>query len=75
MLENLELTETRSSNPDEDCPTEEFTLGEPSGECWGDGHYMCKLCKNYRLDFKEGGQEYIDFVHDLQGGLIFTLLD
>ena len=74
-MDTIDEIEIRSSNPTEDCPTNDFTLGEPSGQCWGDGHYMCKLCKHYRLDFKENGQDYIDFVHNLQGGIIISTFD
>lgn len=33
----------------EDC--DEFESGTPKGECWGDGHYTCSLCKHFRCDF------------------------
>lgn len=39
-------------NKEEDCPTEEFTEGQPSGKCWGDGHYKCGDCVLFRADFK-----------------------
>lgn len=52
---------------DSECPTLDFKPGEPQGKCWGDGHYMCKNCKNYREDFKRLGQDYIDFAHNIQG--------
>lgn len=38
-----------------DCPTDDFTNGEPNGKCWGDGHYMCNDCKHFRPDFKGDG--------------------
>jgi hypothetical protein len=41
----------RISN-EEDCPTNEFDPGEPSGSCWGDGHYECANCLLFRADFK-----------------------
>jgi hypothetical protein len=50
----------------EDCPSNEFLEGNPNGKCWGDGHYRCKNCKNYREDFKRLGQDYIDFAHQIQ---------
>lgn len=59
----------RSENLSEQCPTNDFTLGEPKGKCWGDGHYLCKSCENFRADFKTNGQNYIDSVHNLQDEL------
>lgn len=38
-------------NGDEECPSSEFSYGKPKGTCWGDGHYMCENCKNFRKDF------------------------
>ncbi len=57
----------------ENCPTDEFESGKPQEKCWGDGHYECKNCKNYREDFNRLGQEYIDFVHDIQSFQIHVL--
>ena len=37
---------------DQDCPTKDFTEGVAAGKCWGDGHYLCTLCKHFRADFK-----------------------
>lgn len=37
---------------DQDCPTNDFTTGEPQGTCWGDGHHLCSFCKHFRADFK-----------------------
>jgi len=37
---------------EQDCPTKDFNTGEPSGQCWGDGHYLCSGCKYFRADFK-----------------------
>lgn len=31
-----------------DCPTKEFEEGTPNGICFGDGHYLCKVCVNLR---------------------------
>lgn len=39
-------------NLDEDCPSEDFSEGQPSGTCWGDGHYKCDDCMLFRADFK-----------------------
>lgn len=39
-------------NQDEDCPSEDFNEGQPSGKCWGDGHYKCDDCVFFRQDFK-----------------------
>lgn len=50
------------------CPSNDFTEGEPSGKCWGDGHYLCQSCKWYRADFKKYGQDYIDAAHNAQHG-------
>lgn len=60
--------------PDEQCPVNEFEQGIPAGNCWGDGHYECKNCIHYRSDFYRLGQDYIDFVHQMQNGIqILTL--
>lgn len=61
----------RDNDPENECPTEDFLSGEPSGKCWGDGHYECGNCINYRADFKNNGQDYIDFVHQFQTKNIF----
>lgn len=53
----------------EECPSNDFTLGTPSGSCWGDGHYRCKECIYYRNDFSIHGQDYIDWVHNYFGSL------
>lgn len=53
--------ELRDNHPQDECPTNSFTTGEPNGTCEGDGHYQCKMCKHYREDFKRLGQDYIDF--------------
>lgn len=50
----------------DDCPSKDFTLGSPSGSCWGDGHHRCNECIHYREDFKRLGQNYVDFAHDVQ---------
>lgn len=51
-----------------DCPSSDFLSGNPEGNCWGDGHFMCSYCKHYRKDFSENGQKYIDAVHKSQIG-------
>ena len=51
----------------EDCPSNDYKQGEPQGKCWGDGHYRCPTCIHYRADFKEHGQELIDYAHNIQG--------
>lgn len=56
---------------EDDCPTNDFIDGKSNGNCWGDGHYRCQNCIHYRADFKEKGQDYIDWMHTLQGGLQF----
>jgi|LSPZ01.1.fsa_nt_gi hypothetical protein len=38
-------------NIHDDCPTNDFEVGEPNGGCMGDGHYMCDECKHFRNDF------------------------
>lgn len=53
----------RSDNPEDECPSNDFTPGTPNGKCWGDGHYECKNCIHYRDDFKRLGQDFIDFCH------------
>lgn len=42
---------TRKSK-EEDCPTNDFEMGEAQGKCWGDGHYLCTVCRHFRADFK-----------------------
>jgi len=61
----------RSTVLDEQCPTNDYKQGRPQGKCWGDGHYECKNCEHYREDFKRLGQDYIDFAHQIQGGVHF----
>ena len=39
-------------NTEEDCPTNNYSPGEPAGKCWGDGHYECTNCVFFRNDFK-----------------------
>lgn len=29
-----------------DCPSEDYEIGKPNGECETDGHYMCMDCKH-----------------------------
>jgi hypothetical protein len=48
---------------DNECPSNDFDKGVPSGKCFGDGHYRCLECKHYREDFKRLGQDFIDFCH------------
>ena len=62
----------RSAVEDEECPSNDFDIGEPHGKCWGDGHYECKNCINYREDFKRLGQDFIDFAHQQQGAIQFV---
>ena len=62
----------RSASEDEQCPMNDYTVGEPQGTCWGDGHYECKNCKHYREDFKRLGQDFIDFVHQQQRAIRFV---
>ena len=45
-----------------DCPTEDFTSGEPNGKCWGDGHYLCNNCKFLRPDFKNNWELRSDLI-------------
>ena len=35
------------------CPSNDYFIGNPNGTCYGDGHYLCKRCKCYRKDFAE----------------------
>jgi hypothetical protein len=69
-MDNISTKQTRSSWKDEECPTNDFTIGEPKGSCWGDGHYECKNCIHYREDFKRLGQDFIDFAHHNQAGIM-----
>lgn len=73
-MKPLAKSSNRDSSAEDECPTNDFSPGNPSGQCWGDGHYKCKECKFYREDFKRLGQDYIDFVHREQGQIqIFSL--
>lgn len=61
-----------------DCPSNDFNHGKPSGQCWGDGHYLCQSCSHYRRDFNKKGQDYIDAVHNAQsgfGGILITKVE
>lgn len=40
------------SSIEEDCPSEDFDPGEPSGECDGDGHYLCRECIHWNKETK-----------------------
>ena len=61
----------RDINIEDDC--EDFTIGEPNGNCESDGHYMCHGCKFYRADFLKGGQDYIDAFYSIPIFYITTL--
>jgi hypothetical protein len=52
---------------EDNCPSNDFKVGQSQGKCWGDGHYRCKECLHYRADFKEFGQALIDYAHQIQG--------
>jgi hypothetical protein len=41
----------RSTDDNEECPSNNYESGKPNGSCWGDGHYMCDTCKHFREDF------------------------
>ena len=56
-----------------ECPSNDFKEGTPQGKCWGCGHYLCKECMHYREDFLRLGQNYIDFIHNIQSFEIITL--
>ena len=58
---------------DDFCPSNDFKSGNPQGKCWGCGHYICKECVFYREDFLRLGQNYINFVHNIQSFQIITL--
>ena len=60
-------------NDFDDCPSHDYTPGEPSGTCWSDGHYLCVGCVYYRADFKKHGQKYIDAMHNRQSWEILTI--
>ena len=62
----------RSVSDEEQCPTNDYKEGEPQGSCWGDGHFECKNCANFREDFKRLGQDFIDFAHQQQGAIRFV---
>ncbi len=56
------------------CPTNDFKTGEPNGTCWGDGHYMCNSCENFRSDFKGDGCKKRDILLQGQGGIQIRFL-
>lgn len=64
----------RRDTADDNCPSKDFTEGVPNGNCWGDGHYLCKKCVHYRSDFAQLGQHFIDHVHNLQGQIQITTI-
>ncbi len=41
---------TIRDNIHDDCPSNEFELGESKGQCDGDGHFMCHECVNFNLE-------------------------
>lgn len=67
----MENKPQRGTSEDERCPSNDYTVGDPKGTCWGDGHYDCKNCKHYREDFKRHGQVYIDYIHELNRERIY----
>lgn len=58
---------------EEDCPTENYTPGEPAGHCWSDGHYQCQNCVHFRPDFKKD-PNLLDKLLDGQGGIQLSIL-
>lgn len=40
------------NNIDDDCPTQDYSPGEPNGKCWSDGHYECNGCQHLLPEFK-----------------------
>lgn len=57
------------------CPSDDFSHGEPNGKCWGDGHYLCNGCKYFRADFKGDGWEKRDALIAAQIGMRITSLN
>lgn len=54
-----------------ECPSNDYIKGTPSGKCWGCGHYLCNECAN--LDERINPETY----HNLmmaQGGLQINIL-
>lgn len=47
----MDTVNRRCEDIEDECPSEEFNEGAPSGTCWGDGHYLCETCKLFRSDF------------------------
>lgn len=58
---------------EEDCPTNDFELGESQGTCWGDGHHKCVFCKHFRADFKADETLRDKLLHG-QGAMQFRTL-
>lgn len=68
------MKKTRGEVLSDDCPSRDFEVGTPDGNCWGDGHYQCKKCIHYRADFALHGQDFIDAMHQAQGGITIRTL-
>jgi hypothetical protein len=73
---NLTLLKMNGCNKEtthNDCPSNSFKYGKPSGTCWSDGHYICNNCKNLKPEFVN--KENLDKAYHAQGGLqIWTLM-
>lgn len=54
------MKEIREIN--DDCPSNDYEIGVPQGQCWGDGHYLCDNCKHFRNDFFKD-KEFREFMH------------
>lgn len=55
-----------------ECPSNNFIKGTPSGKCWGCGHYMCYQCVN--LDKRITNYEVYHNLINNQGGLQISIL-
>jgi len=55
-----------------ECPSNDYVKGTPTGKCWGCGHYLCYECVN--LDRRITPESY----HNLmmaQGGLQIIIVN
>lgn len=43
-----EQNHTIRGSIEEDCPSKDYELGKPNGECISDGHYLCSGCIHFK---------------------------
>lgn len=55
-----------------ECPSNDYLKGCPSGKCWGCGHYLCYECAN--LDRRINAETYENLMA-AQGGLQIIIVN